>query len=270
MAIPKPEHLGPANAAQFKDRSVADAYVNYPPYSEEVFRVLEGLLHNGPRIVLDAGCGTGDVARPLAELVARVDAVDSSAAMIEIGRARDGGDRPNIRWVCQSAEEFAYDSRYGLIVCGASLHWMDWYTVIPRFASALSDRGYLAIVGGRRVDNAPWLGSLNEIIARYSTHMPFGLHYLLKELERRRLFAAVGRKRTTPLEHAMSVDDYVELLHARSSLSRQRMDAHAAKAFDAAVRALVAPHALEHILTFDVTTDITWGYPLAGAGRDRH
>ena len=41
MTIPKPKHLGPDYADQFKDRSVADAYVNYPPYPAEVFEVLE-------------------------------------------------------------------------------------------------------------------------------------------------------------------------------------------------------------------------------------
>lgn len=97
MTIPKPKHLGPEYADQFKDRSVADAYVNYPPYPAEVFEVLDSLIRGTPRIVLDIGCGTGDVARPLAPLVERVDAVDQSAAMIEIGRSREGGDRPNIR-----------------------------------------------------------------------------------------------------------------------------------------------------------------------------
>jgi SAM-dependent methyltransferase len=270
VTIPKPKHLGPEYAAQFKDRSVADAYVNYPPYAAEVFQVLDGLIQDEPRIVLDVGCGTGDVARPLAALVERVDAVDPSAAMIEVGRARAGGDRPNIRWVCRSAEEFDYDPRYSLIVAGASLHWMDWYQVIPRMAGALSVRGYLAIVGGRGMDTAPWMSRLNKIIPRYSTNKDFEPYSLLDELERRQLFAVVGRKRTAPQEYCMSVDKYVELFHARNGFSRQRMDAHAANAFDAAVRELVTPFAVEHGLTFNVTTDISWGHPLAGTRIDRH
>ena len=88
MTIPRPKHLGPKYADQFKDRSVAAAYVNYPPYAPELFQVLAGLIQDEPRIVLDMGCGTGDVARPLAALVERVDAVDPSAAMLEVGRAR--------------------------------------------------------------------------------------------------------------------------------------------------------------------------------------
>ena len=261
MTLPKPKHLGPEYADQFKDRSVAAAYVNYPPYAPEVCQVLAGLIQDEPRIVLDMGCGTGDVARPLAALMERVDAVDPSAAMLEVGRAREGGDQPNIRWVCRSAEDFAYATRYSLIVTGASLHWMDWDTVIPRMAAALSDHGFLAIVGGRRLDAAPWADGLNEIIARYATNEGFGPHFLLKELERRQLFAAVGKKRTAPQEHSMSIQNYVELLHARSSLSRQSMETQAAAAFDAAVRELVTPFAAEGVLTFDVTTDIIWGQP---------
>ena len=71
-----------------------------------------------------------------------------------------------------------------------------------------------------------------------------------------------------PQPHSMRIDAYEELLHARSSLSRQRMDAHSAKAFDAAVRALVAPYASERVLTFDVRTDIIWGRPLADTRSD--
>ena len=242
---------------------MAEAYVNYPPYSAEVFRVLGELIQDEPRIVLDIGCGTGDVARSLAPFVDRVDAVDQSAAMIETGHARDGGDHFNIRWICQSAEDFVYDTRYSLIVAGASLHWMDWYTVLPRMAGALSGSGYLAIVGGRGIDTAPWADGLNEVIPEYSTNKDYGPYDLLDELERRQLYTIIGRMRTAPEKYRMSVDQYVELFHARNGFSRQRMDPQHAAEFDAAVRELVTPFATNHVLAFDVTTDITWGYPSA-------
>ena len=261
MTIAKPKHLGPEYGDQFKDRSVADAYVNYPPYAAEVFEVLECLIQDEPRIVLDVGCGTGEVARPLAAHVERVDAVDQSAAMIEIGLSREGGDLPNIRWVCRSAEDFAYDTRYSLVVAGASLHWMDWYKVLPRMAGALSDRGYLAIVGGRGMDATPWNDELSKIIPTYSTNRDYESYDLIDELERRSLFSVVGRKRTAPQEYRMSVDRYVEMFHARNGFSRQRMDAQSAAEFDTAVRELVAPFAVDHVLTFNVTTGITWGHP---------
>ena len=109
------------------------------------------MTQDEPRIVLGIGCGTGEIARPLAAFVDRVDAVDQSAAMIRIGRCRDGGDRPNIMWVYQNDEGFSCETRYSLIVAGASLHWMDWYDVLPRMAGSLSPRSYLAIVGGHEI-----------------------------------------------------------------------------------------------------------------------
>ena len=265
MIDPKPKHLGPEYADQFKDRSVAGAYVNYPPYSGEVFEVLDGLIRDKPRIVLDIGCGTGDVARPLASLVDRVDAVDQSMSMIEIGRSRVGGGQPNINWVCQSAEDFSYDTRYSLIVAGASLHWMDWYEVLPRMADGLSDRGCLAIVAGRGMDTAPWADDLNKLIPRYSTNQDFAPYHLVDELECRQLFTVAGSKQTEPQQYSMNVERYVELFHARNGFSRERMDPESASEFDTHVRELVAPYATRNTLSFDVTTRITWGRPSPGS-----
>ena len=264
MTIPKPKHLGPEYADQFKDRSVADAYVNYPPYPAEVFEVLQSLIHDEPRTVLDIGCGTGELARPLAAFVERVDAVDQSAAMIEIGKDRKGGDRPNIRWVCRSAEDFAYDTRYSLIVAGASLHWMDWYDVLPRMADALSDSGYLAIVGGHEID-APWVDDLKAILRTYSTSGDRGSFNVIDQLEHRNLFSVAARRRTTPTKHQMSLERYVDLLHARTGFSRQRMGQESAEKFDAAVRDLVSPYVRRHRLSLEMVSNITWGHPLSGA-----
>ena len=263
MIIPKPKHLGPEYADQFRDESIVDAYVNYPPYSAEVFEVLDGLIRDEPRTVLDMGCGTGEIARPLAGYVDRVDAVDQSKAMIRIGRCRDGGDRANIRWVCQSAEDFQYEARYSLIVTAASLHWMDWHTVLPRMAESLSPRGYLAIVGGHKIA-APWDDDLNSIIPTYSTNRDFAPYDLIGELERRKLYSVRKRVRTAPRQHHMGVDRYVELLHARNGFSRQRMRPRPAAESDGAVRDLVGPFADGDMLDLEMTTSITWGHPSAG------
>ena len=83
--LPKPEHLGPAYAAQFQDQSVVAAYRFRPPYPDEVFRILADLITDEPRVVLDAGCGDGAIARHLVEQVERIDAIDLSRVMIEQG-----------------------------------------------------------------------------------------------------------------------------------------------------------------------------------------
>lgn len=138
---------------------------------------------------------------------------------------------------------------------------MDWYVVLPRMAHALSDRVCLAIVGGRGMDAAPWIDDLNKIIPRYSTNQDFAPYDLVDELERRQLYTVAGRKQTAPQQYSMTVDRYVELIHARNGFSRERMDPGSASEFDAQVRELVAPYATRDTLAFDVTTKITWGRP---------
>ena len=68
-------------AAVFGQPGVADAYQHRPPYPDEVFDLLERLIADLPRTVLDIGAGEGALARPLASRVDHVDAVDASAAM---------------------------------------------------------------------------------------------------------------------------------------------------------------------------------------------
>src|SRR5947207_15956107 len=95
--LPKPAHLGPRYGAQFADPSVVAAYPHRPPYPAEVFEILVGLVIDAPRAVLDAGCGTGDLARRLAELVDRGGAVGLAAAMLALGRTLLGGVAPHLR-----------------------------------------------------------------------------------------------------------------------------------------------------------------------------
>src|SRR4051794_2214306 len=95
----KPKHLGPEYVAQFGDASVVAAYRFRPPYPEQVFDILAELMVDRAGRILDAGCGSGDLAIPLLRIAGRVDAVDPSVAMLSAGRARPGGDDPRLRWV---------------------------------------------------------------------------------------------------------------------------------------------------------------------------
>ena len=63
---PKPPGWSAEYGAWFQEPSVAERYDFRPPYPAEVFEILTSLLGDGPRTVLDAGCGTGDLARRLA------------------------------------------------------------------------------------------------------------------------------------------------------------------------------------------------------------
>ena len=141
----KPKHLAPKYGAQFKDQSIVTAYRRRPPYPDETFDILTGLIASEPKRVLDVGCGTGYLARPLSQRVDAVDAVDISANMIAQGKRMPGGNAPNLRWIEGSVEEAALSPPYGLVTAGESLHWLDWSVVLPRFRDLLVADGVLAI-----------------------------------------------------------------------------------------------------------------------------
>ena len=62
-----------------------DRYHLRPAYPPETFALLNELIVDELRVVLDVGCGPGNVARPMAEYVERVDAVDISLPMLVRG-----------------------------------------------------------------------------------------------------------------------------------------------------------------------------------------
>jgi SAM-dependent methyltransferase len=126
--------------------SVADRYSMRPPYPDDTFALLAALVDPTDKSMLDAGCGTGELARPMARRVDRVDAVDQSAAMLAQGRELMDGDAANLRWVLGAVEEAALAPAYGLITCGDSIHWFDWSVAMPRFRQRLTPRGHLVLL----------------------------------------------------------------------------------------------------------------------------
>ncbi len=262
--IPKPKHLGPEYAAQFKDRSVVQAYHLRPPYPAETFEILASLITDEPRTVLDVGCGTGEVARRLLDIVERVDAVDFSYEMIERGKRLPGGDCPNLNWIYGPVEEVPLSPPYALITAGSSLHWMEWDVVFPRFREVLTPRGFVAILSTGAGAPTPWSGELGKIIRRYSTNQGFpqsgfSIFSLVEELEVRRLFRKVGEKRTAPVTFAQAVDDFVESFHSMNGFSRERMSREMASAFDAEVKNLISKFSREGKVEQQVVGEIIWG-----------
>ena len=233
----RPEFLNAENAIAFDDASAARAYTFRPGYSPAMFDALAGLIV-GPRVALDAGAGTGAIARYLAAHVDRVDALDPAAAMIAEGNRLEHGGDPKIRWILGGAEHGPLFGPYGLITTGQSLHWMDWDVVLPRFAGELAPGARLAIVDDPEVPE-PWADELKPIIARHSIIRRWHQFALIPELERLGLFEREGELRIEPHTVIQSVDEYIESFHGRSSLARHRIGPDASAAFDREVRALV-------------------------------
>lgn len=115
MRSPMPKQFSREYADIFRDQSVVDAYRFRPTYPAGVFEILRELIDPKvpPRAILDAGCGTGFLARELAAFGDRVDAVDISENMIRAGKELPGGDSPKLNWICGAIEEATLQSDPG-------------------------------------------------------------------------------------------------------------------------------------------------------------
>jgi SAM-dependent methyltransferase len=245
---------------------VVKVYHLRPPYPPQTFAILLSLLPStGPHSVLDAGCGPGNIARGLVDDVEWVDAVDISAAMIAKGRTLPGGDHPKLHWQCSPIETAAFSPTYGLIVAAASLHWLDWPVVLPRFAHHLAPDGYLALVETTAAPQ-PWDSAVGNVLAQFSLNQdfqPYNVQTIAQELARRGLFQAVGEQTTLPLLVRQSLADWVDHIHAGNGFSRDRMDPQAAQACDAELTRILQRYCPEGVVEQPIGGRVLWGRPCA-------
>jgi len=246
-------------AATFAYPGVAEAYQYRPPYPPEVFDILDRLIADHPRAVLDIGAGEGAIARPLAGRVDHVDALDISAAMVGAGRRRPGGSQPNLRWIVGAAETSELAGPYALVTAGASLHWMSWPRTLARLATVMTSNAYLAIVEhGHHA--LPWRAKLNEVISRHSSSRSYDPGFpLIDALSAEGRYQIAGRAETAPMPFRQPVPSYVEHFHSTSSLARELMPASECAAFDRAITGIVQPYATDGLLHLNVVAHLTWG-----------
>ncbi len=246
--------------AEFEDEDVANAYVHRPDYPSAVHARLLDLAPDRAHL-LDLGCGPGKLARALAPHFRQVLAVDPSAAMLRVGQQLDAGANPNIAWTRAFAEDLDLeDASVGLAIAGASLHWMDPARLFPKLARALAPGARLAIVGGDEPADAPWIDAYRAAIQGWVARLggtwndPDHRHRLTRHEP---WFAEQGRE-TFTARVRQPVATLIEGEHSRATWARSKMGGLADR-FDADLRALLDPWALDGAVEFDVTTKVIWG-----------
>jgi SAM-dependent methyltransferase len=138
-------------------RGTAPYYDRYrPPYPEALFADLRRRQPlTGSARVLDLGCGTGQVAVPLARHVKEVVAVDQEPESVAFGRAKtDAAGLTNITWVSGSAETVGVDGPFELVTVGNAFQRLDRSLVAQRMMSWLAPGGGVALLWG----DSPWHG----------------------------------------------------------------------------------------------------------------
>lgn len=264
MKTTRPRQYWDDYASRFKNRSLAETYALRPPYPEEMYEILLSLLGESRGKVLDVGCGPGKIARALVNHVDSVDAVDFSQEMIRVGKSLVNGDHSNLRWIRGPVETVKLYPPYDMVTAGASIHWMEWCVVFPRFKEVLTTDGHLVIIDGDRPIESPWHDAELSLIHKYSTNRHHEPIDLIQELVDRGHLRLIGDKWTQPVNFSQSLTDYVQSFHSRESMSKEHMGQKNAKAFDAELSHVLSDFVDDKgFLTFHLEARVTWGRPLA-------
>jgi len=141
---------GPSYEKAFRD--LAEKGVDVHGEADAVARLLAGLGRPSP-VVLDAGCGTGRVARELGRRGVAVVGVDSDTSMLDVARA----EAPELLWLPADLAELELPERFDLVVmAGNVVVFLAPGTeaeVVRRCAGHLQPGGLL--VSGWRTDRMP-------------------------------------------------------------------------------------------------------------------
>jgi len=106
-------------------------------------QVLEEVSFDGDEIVLDIGCGSGDVTREIASRVPNGKAIgiDISHNMIEEA-LKDISEEENLSFYEMGAEDFSFSEKFDLVTSFNALHWVDDHkAVLVRVQDQLKDGG---------------------------------------------------------------------------------------------------------------------------------
>jgi trans-aconitate methyltransferase len=117
-------------------------------FVSEYGKSLVSLLDPQPgEYILDLGCGTGHLAKTIAESGARVVGIDSSPSMIEAACTA----YPDLEFLVADARDFSFSTPFDAIFSNAALHWIpEAEQVVQSIASALKMGGrFVAELGGK-------------------------------------------------------------------------------------------------------------------------
>ncbi|MGH7865018.1 MAG: class I SAM-dependent methyltransferase [Candidatus Binataceae bacterium] len=144
-----------------------------PPYPAALLdRIARALRLDGRGMMLDLGCGTGQLAIPMARRFQHVVAVDPEVEMLIEGRAAaERAGATNVTWLEGNSTALpAGRGPFRLVTIGRALHWMDRERVLADLHQLVTDDGGIAVVN----DDAPiirgtqeWKLRVVEVIQRY-------------------------------------------------------------------------------------------------------
>lgn len=171
----------PQNSTPDGDRFATTARyyaAHRPGYSDRIFAYLGDRFDLGASDrVLDLGCGTGEIAVPIADQVGAVVAMDPEPAMLtEVERraATRSDDTITVR-EGSDADLPALDEAFDLVCMGRSFHWMDQDRTLEEIWRLLPPGGGIAILGNTEWvtrGTQPWQDGVYDIVAEHLDEVP--------------------------------------------------------------------------------------------------
>lgn len=242
---------------------VAEAYRLRPDYAEPIYEKLAELT--GPTMrALDLGCGTGRVTHRLAPWVSHVTAVDPSSAMLRV--AQDAAAHANVTWRCGRAEDDPLTGGpFDLIVAASSVHWMDHATVFPRLRSVAVRDHLFVVIGGDVPGDPPWDPEWQTFLERWIPELT-GAEYepdsgpFTRRMTSYRSWMEVAGELVADTARPVqqTIEHFVECQHSRATFAPDRMGTRRLE-FDRELAALLAPHAVDGVITYAVRSSMAWG-----------
>jgi ubiquinone/menaquinone biosynthesis C-methylase UbiE len=149
----------------------------YPVAELDALAARVGL--DGSGRVVDVGCGTGQVAIPLARHAGTVVAIDPLADMLAYGRrAAEVTGVDNITWLQGDSRQLAVLVEPGVRAAffAASFHWTDRPAVVGELDGLLAPAGSIVVINDviGESEEPDWVHAIAEIRARYLGADPAG------------------------------------------------------------------------------------------------
>ena len=184
-----------------------------PGYPDAVLdAMLAPLAGSAPTLrAIDLGAGTGKLSGALAERGLEVTAVDTSAAMLEVARARGGTiTAGSLATRLARAEETGLPAASAeLVTVAQAWHWFDAEEASAEVARLLAPGGVLALVWNMLDVTIPWVHRLSRIMHAGDIHREDFAPTVGPELE-------LTDRRAITWEDPMPTQDVIDLARTRS------------------------------------------------------